>query len=425
MPRDSRSPRGLPPPDELAARIEESRTSARLLVQMVQSTPQEELIGNELIKEFAERARQAHKSIQNFMNCENPSPDENTMLTLIETSEQLGIAMNKHQRALLQARKAAGHASANASPQPQANAQDPFSTTAMQNALPASQPQGAPYGSSYPIMTNSTAPQPQRSAYDPYPTVSPITAQPPPQNSSLGPPQLPRPQHQREESDLYGSSVSQQPYANYGAYHQQEEEDLYGNNGRVSPINRQEESYLPPPGPPPPRRQQPQTYHNEPVAPPQPEQSRYSAQQPPQLAPTATRDYDVSENPFADDNAYSSDARAPHPQRQQQQYSAYSAPAQPAPEPSNNPHSLFNRAAGQLRDPQSPVRSNNEPAASELDSSSYPAPPPHSDRDSPTRPPPGPRGYHENWQPTPSFVHRQDSSTAHITMSGASPPPRS
>lgn len=110
--RSSRHPRQLPQPDELAARIEEAKTTARLLIQTVQSTPQSELLGNELVKEFSERARSAHKSVQNYMNCENPAPDEDTMLTLIETNDQLNTAMSKHQRAVLQARKAAGVAGA-------------------------------------------------------------------------------------------------------------------------------------------------------------------------------------------------------------------------------------------------------------------------------------------------------------------------
>jgi len=102
---------------------------------MVQSTPSNELLGNELIKEFVERAQQAHKSVQTYMGCENPAPDENTMLTLIETSEQLNIAMSKHQRAVLAARRANG--SAQGSPQPQSSSQDPFATTQLQNALPS------------------------------------------------------------------------------------------------------------------------------------------------------------------------------------------------------------------------------------------------------------------------------------------------
>jgi hypothetical protein len=42
------------------------------------------------------------------MIAENPSPDNETMETLIETNEQLSKAMSQHQRAILAARKAAG-----------------------------------------------------------------------------------------------------------------------------------------------------------------------------------------------------------------------------------------------------------------------------------------------------------------------------
>lgn len=43
----------LPEPGELAGRIEEAKTSSKLLIQLVQSTPTEEFDSNELIKEFA------------------------------------------------------------------------------------------------------------------------------------------------------------------------------------------------------------------------------------------------------------------------------------------------------------------------------------------------------------------------------------
>jgi len=337
VPREHRAPRGLPPPDELAGRIEEAKTSARLLVQMVQSTPPNELLGNELIKEFAERARQAHKSVQQYMACENPAPDEHTMLTLIETSDQLNISMSKHQRAMLQARKSAGLATP--SPQPLANQQDPFSTSSMSNALPPQQP--------------------------------------------------PRPQ-QPEQS----------------RYNQYESNDLYNNAAAtVSPIEQNEHSFMPPPGPPPARRQeasssQPQTsayqqpyQQHEPVSPPRTHERSNSA----------TQAYGVAENPFADDNAYSTSSGPPPSQSQ-------------PPQLPKNSYSLFNRAAGQLRSPGSPTRDSNLPATAELDAGSYPVPPPQSNRGAQDRP-----GYNSGWQPTPSFMHRQESSEAHITMSGASP----
>jgi hypothetical protein len=100
--------RGLPSPVELVGRIEEARTSAKLLLQLVQSTPPNELLGNDLVKEFSERCMSAQRSIQGYINCDNPPPDDDTMLTLIETNEQLSLAASKHQRAVLQARRIQG-----------------------------------------------------------------------------------------------------------------------------------------------------------------------------------------------------------------------------------------------------------------------------------------------------------------------------
>lgn len=102
------SSRTLPPPVELSGRIEEARTSAKLLLQLVQSTPPNELLGNDLVKEFSERCISAQRSIQGYINCDNPPPDDDTMLTLIETNEQLSLAASKHQRAVLQARRLQG-----------------------------------------------------------------------------------------------------------------------------------------------------------------------------------------------------------------------------------------------------------------------------------------------------------------------------
>jgi hypothetical protein len=107
------SSKTLPPPVELAGRIEEARTSAKLLLQLVQSTPANELLGNELVKEFAERCTAAQRSIHGYIACDNPAPDDDTMLTLIETNEQLSLAASKHQRAMLQSRRLMG-----ASPSP-------------------------------------------------------------------------------------------------------------------------------------------------------------------------------------------------------------------------------------------------------------------------------------------------------------------
>ncbi|KAL8692366.1 MAG: hypothetical protein Q9218_002585 [Villophora microphyllina] len=109
-------PRGLPPPHELAQRTEEARTSSKLLLQVVQSTPPNEVLTNELIKEFVERCQSASRSIQGYINSDNPPPDENTLLTLIETNDQISMALSRYQRAMLQSRRMTGNSPSPAPP---------------------------------------------------------------------------------------------------------------------------------------------------------------------------------------------------------------------------------------------------------------------------------------------------------------------
>jgi hypothetical protein len=105
--RSHQSP-SLPGPGELASRIEEAQTSAKLLSQLVQSTPPSEFLYNELVREFHDRCQSASRSIQAYMVAESPSPDNDTMETLLLTNEQLTKAISQHQRAILSARKLRG-----------------------------------------------------------------------------------------------------------------------------------------------------------------------------------------------------------------------------------------------------------------------------------------------------------------------------
>ncbi|GAO17606.1 hypothetical protein UVI_02050890 [Ustilaginoidea virens] len=98
----------LPDPVELTSRLEEARTSAKLLEQVVMNTPPGEMLQNELIREFADRCLSASRSLQGYMVSENPSPDNDTMESLIDTNEQLQTALNQHKRAVLNARKQLG-----------------------------------------------------------------------------------------------------------------------------------------------------------------------------------------------------------------------------------------------------------------------------------------------------------------------------
>ncbi|RYP53349.1 hypothetical protein DL769_010538 [Monosporascus sp. CRB-8-3] len=103
----SHSSRRLPDPVELASRLEEAKTSASLLHQVVSSTPPSEVLHNDLIKEFADRCSSASRSIQGYMSATDPAPDNDTMETLINTNEQLQASLSLHQRAVLNARKQA------------------------------------------------------------------------------------------------------------------------------------------------------------------------------------------------------------------------------------------------------------------------------------------------------------------------------
>jgi len=114
----------LPDAVELASRLEEARTSAKLLEQVVMNTPAAEMLNNELIKEFADRCQSASRSIQGYMTCDAPAPDNDTMESLIDTNEQLQTALNQHQRAVLNARKQFGLGSESQAPTPPTNGND-------------------------------------------------------------------------------------------------------------------------------------------------------------------------------------------------------------------------------------------------------------------------------------------------------------
>ncbi|KAM5444930.1 hypothetical protein MferCBS31731_000386 [Microsporum ferrugineum] len=98
--------RGLPPPGELAARVNEANESAKLLQQMLMSTPVSEFYNNDMLMEFATRCQSASRSVQGYINSSNPAPDEDTMLTLIETNDKISVALSRYNRAALEARKA-------------------------------------------------------------------------------------------------------------------------------------------------------------------------------------------------------------------------------------------------------------------------------------------------------------------------------
>mgnify|MGYP001657771316 CR=1 FL=1 len=134
----------LPNAEELAARVEEARNSAKLLTQFVQSTPPAELEDNDLVKEFVDRCRTGSRLIQGYIHSTNPAPDEDTLLTLIETNDEISVALSQQQRAMLKARKVRGSSSPSSSnvnsPEPPSQSQSQSQSFASGAAAPREQP---------------------------------------------------------------------------------------------------------------------------------------------------------------------------------------------------------------------------------------------------------------------------------------------
>ncbi|KAL1982425.1 hypothetical protein VTN96DRAFT_1330 [Rasamsonia emersonii] len=156
-------PKVLPPPDELAARISEARTSATLLIQLAQSTPPTEVPTNDLMKEFSERCQAASRSIQGYMECDNPPPDEDTLLTLIETNDQLSVALSRYQRAVLNSRKALSNGNNNSNSTSTSNSNSNSSSPGPETRdrpLPAPPGEARPVRASVPAPALSSPPPP-------------------------------------------------------------------------------------------------------------------------------------------------------------------------------------------------------------------------------------------------------------------------
>lgn len=217
--QSSSRPRQLPPPIELASRIEEAKNTAKILLQLIQSTPSEEVLNNDLIREFADRCQSAQRSMQGYINCDTPPPDDDTMLTLIETNEQLSLASTRYQRSVLNARRALGVSpSPNATPG-ETNMSGPFlppvvpASTQNENLFTSNAPPRQP-------VSSSAFGSPDDSYQAP-----------------MGPP--PR---QATNTSAFGSA-DESYQAPMGPPPRR--------TGSGSPLENRDESYAPPPGPPP------------------------------------------------------------------------------------------------------------------------------------------------------------------------------
>ncbi len=277
----SSSSRQLPTPQELASRIEEARNTAKILLQLIQSTPSDEVLNNDLLSEFSDRCQSAQRSMQGFINCNAPPPDDDTMLTLIETSEQLSLASSRHHRAQLSARKAMG-----LSPSPHQQQQN----------------QGAP-------VTASNGP------YEP-PAISPPASMQSDNLFASAAPQQPYSYNQSSFApNTYDGGSMQPPPGPPPQQQQNYSQSTY------SPISREAESIQPPPGPPPAMLARLNSRDGQQSPPPSPpaQFSPSSPQRPPQH----------SSDPFADPVEHDHNA-APAVSSQQQPYTQH---------PARRPHS--------------------------------------------------------------------------------------
>lgn len=416
----------MPPPQELASRIEEARNTAKILLQLIQSTPPEELLGNELVKEFGERCQSAQKSMQGYIGCEDPSPDDDTLQTLIETTEQLSLAGSRYQRAILAARRSMQQRPAT-------------------DGRPNSVVSGGVHASVYPQQGNGET---RESVFAP---PSPPPAQngtsslfaapppPPPQANGLGlsnysPPMAPSPGHQHG-----GQSQQPSPPSSYHPSPALVHSQPASTQQSVTP-NSTSNTYTPSPA----------TQHAQPA-------SSYADQH--RSGPRPVPSSDPFQDPLAGDQDYPAPLRmsprspplSPPPQQQQQAPApqgrdsrAFSIESEPSYAlPSHHHH----RQQQQSHAPQHRTYTDDEEeededeayAASPITSrhpthrDTFTAPPaahpsvlPSEEGIQGSSPPrqqrPGPGPWHHS-AVTPSYVGRQESAAAGLTMHGASPPP--
>jgi len=90
------------PWNELNARIEEARNSAKLLSQIARSTPPSEVLGGYLVHEFFDRCQSASCSMHKYLTTDDPTPDNETTEALIEASES---ALNQNHKSILNAKR--------------------------------------------------------------------------------------------------------------------------------------------------------------------------------------------------------------------------------------------------------------------------------------------------------------------------------
>ncbi|KAK0935645.1 hypothetical protein LTR29_012789 [Friedmanniomyces endolithicus] len=262
----------LPPPFELASRVEEARNTAKILMQLIQTTPPDEMMHNELMREFSERCQSAQKSMHIYIGCDSPPPDDDTLQTLIETNEQLSLASSRYQRAILAARRAMG-----SSPAPQESMRNgnggymhaPLPPVPPQSkSLFAPAPQHAQNQYANPNRQSLFA-QPQQPQYPPQPQMNGYQsyippANPPPRNFQPMPLQPSPYQSQNLSPPTNPASLSRPPSSGPVTVPWSDPfTDPLDHNSNPAPLAIEPTNYGPayrsPQPPPPPRPRQPST----------------------------------------------------------------------------------------------------------------------------------------------------------------------
>lgn len=97
--------RPSPSPENLASRLREARTSARLLQQVVDTAAPDDINGNDLMRELAERCQHASAALQSVIGGDNVARTDSVVLSSIEANDLLTSALSNYHRAAIQARR--------------------------------------------------------------------------------------------------------------------------------------------------------------------------------------------------------------------------------------------------------------------------------------------------------------------------------
>ncbi|CAK7204277.1 hypothetical protein SEUCBS139899_007032 [Sporothrix eucalyptigena] len=98
----------LPKPRELRKRLDEAKTTAGVLADVVNTTTPAVLLKHDLADDLSARCRRATNQVLEYMNTRDPIPDNHEMAALLATHEVLEQTLHHYHRAVLEARKSLG-----------------------------------------------------------------------------------------------------------------------------------------------------------------------------------------------------------------------------------------------------------------------------------------------------------------------------